>query len=70
MVRVTVRVSWTSERDKRTALRIADEIAEAYRAKRYRVRKSKIYLNRKNKGGRIYITVERRSQPRREPHPA
>lgn len=62
MVKITVRVSWSSRDDRRTAVRIAEEIARVYKARKYHVKVSEVYPNRKNTGGRIYITIERKNK--------
>jgi len=49
---ISIRVLWNSKKELEKALEIAKRIAEIYNGS-----VSKIYPNRKDEGGRIYINI-------------
>jgi len=57
---VSVRIMWSDELDKDFATEIAEIICEALKKRGLKTDVSKIYRNRDNTGGRIYITIERK----------
>lgn len=58
---IQLRVMFTEKEERKDAMRIAKKIASAL-SKRYSVTISKkVYKNRKNNGGRIYMVVVPRS---------
>jgi len=63
---VTVRIMWNDEHDKDLAAEIAKIVLVALREHGFTVNKSKVYRNRKNTGGRIYITISLRKAKRAE----
>jgi len=54
---ITIRIMWSSREEMKKAIEIAKAIAEMLNAK-----PSKVYRNRRNSGGRIYIRVDASSQ--------
>ncbi len=50
---IVIRVMWTKAEERDRAISIANEIARIFGARK----RSRIFRNRKNRGGRIYIVV-------------
>jgi len=48
---------WSDERDRDFAAEVARLILETMKEHGFKATKSKVYSNRKNAGGRVYITV-------------
>jgi len=63
---ITIRIMWGDERDKDFATEVAQLILETLRKHGFKTTKSKVYSNRKNTGGRVYITVNARTKRKRE----
>jgi len=63
---ITIRIMWSNEHDKDFAAEVAQLILKTLREHEFKATKSKVYSNRKNTGGRIYITVNVRVKRRRE----
>jgi len=62
---ISVRIMWSDECDKDLATEVTQLILETLREYGFKVTKSKVYSNRKNTGGRIYITVNAQTKRRR-----
>ncbi|WP_018153270.1 hypothetical protein [Methanothermococcus thermolithotrophicus] len=58
---VSIRVMWNSEAEKKDAEYVVNRIVKVFSSlKRWSCSKSRIYNNRKNSGGRIYINLWKR----------
>ena len=54
---ITIRVMWTDESEKENAIKLVNQITHCL--SQLHLKKSKTYRNRRNNGGRIYITVKK-----------
>ena len=57
---VSVRIMWNSESEKKEAMYVLEKIKKEFKKlKSWDVVDSKEYANRKNTGGRVYLTVRK-----------
>jgi hypothetical protein len=57
---VSIRVMWDSEKEEQDARYVVEKIKKAFKLKRWSYSVSKVYKNRRNSGGRIYINLWKR----------
>jgi hypothetical protein len=54
---VSIRIMWNSEGEEQDAKYVVEKIKKAFKLKRWSCSTSKIYKNRRDCGGRIYINL-------------
>ena len=54
---ITIRIMWDDFMDKDEAIRLAKKIEDLLVREGYKYTKPKFFRNRKNSGGRIYISI-------------
>uniref|UniRef100_A0A7C4H7P6 Uncharacterized protein n=1 Tax=Ignisphaera aggregans TaxID=334771 RepID=A0A7C4H7P6_9CREN len=59
---ITIRLMYSEKNEKKEALKLAKYLVKMLEKKGYNVKSnSKIYRNKKNNGGRIYISLEKKN---------